>query len=424
MTRHATLPYLLELEAKCTRLEETISELNKETSRALDDSAKAKSTREADKAAAITMKRIRDGLQADIPMKMLTVGSLERKQMDLKEWTVDLDGRKARELEAEWKRGFDAGVLSCQPERTRQERDNKNLRQQIEATKQIAEEMVSRGNIKFEQEHDKVLELERKSKERDEENRAQKELIKSLVDEKDKLLTEKNELGQHLEDRNLQLKKRDELIKNLKETKSDQIESEAKLLFNKEKTRWESEHKPKEILDEASKLLAQIAESLDGGRYPLPDEVQPLRKRLLEIIVRNVKRTIDDDYKMRVEDAGRKRAEVIFQQESPRWLKDKIAPEITNLVEKITANVIRFLNARRWKVPCNQCNTLQPFEMTPERIAQLLSGGFWIQCVNPDCHNPWNLLGGFRYSFHVSLEYLISTYLTEGYDPGALYHSQ
>ncbi len=213
-----------------------------------------------------------------------------------------------------------------------------------------------------------------------------------------------------------------EAINAFKVARSREIAREAEMLFNEHKVRWEIEQKPKEASRKAREMLTQIIETLRGSEpHTFPKDLLDLGlpEKVSAIMKDEMNRRIDAEFKRRVEEESTIKAKVkldkLRREEWPKWLKANAEPKARELSERIRADPLRAIN-KTLSMSCDQCGTRQSHEMTPERIAYLLSpdplgflpGRGLVECINPTCIE-W----GFRHHLRVQLKDIIFEHLTQ-----------
>jgi len=422
-----TLPHIKELEAKCSELEEKIVKLEKEKEQLTKDKEAENTQKDASESNSKLANETLERINAYIMILTTEVNRLKNEKAKYTEWILDLGGKKARDIEAAKKWGYDEAVRSLEPQRISQGNTIKELEGKVElARREGKEEGLRAGESErtrlqeekeqFERRSAKVAELEKELLEQSRVNDALKERVNIQSNEIEKASKEKMQLKVQIHEKNSELVTREETIKKLEQARREEIESEARTLFDERRAKWEREEKPKELFDESSKSLTQVIETLDSGdQDSLPEELQPLIKNVKMIIGSRVKKEKNKEFDLRVEEGVQKGAKIMYQQKWPEWSKANVDPRVKELIGMINLNLLALFSGLKWTVQCNQCGTKQSLELTTERMSELLSGGVaQVQCVNPNCHPFLDLFRWYRYSFTVSLRELISRYLIQG----------
>lgn len=427
MNPHWTLPHIKELQAKCSELGEKIVKLEHEKEQLTKDAEAARARKGASEVDAKIARENVKRINAQFMILTLEVNRLKNEKAELSEWILDLGGRKARDIEAAKKRGYDEAVKSLEPQRISQENTIKELEGKVElARREGKEEGLRAGESErtrlqeekeqFEQRSAKVAELEKELLEQSRVNDDLKEKVNIQSNEIEKASKEKMQLKLQIHEKNSELVTRDETIKKLQEARREEIESEAQTLFDERRAKWEREEKPQELFDESARILTQVIGTLDSGNQDsLPEELQPLIKNVKMIIGSKVEKEKNKEFDLKVEEGAQKGAKIMYRQNWPEWSKANVEPRVKELIGMINLNLLALFSGLKWTVQCNQCGTKQSLELTTERMSELLSGGVaQVQCVNPNCHPFLDLFRWYSYSFTVSLRELISRYLIQG----------
>lgn len=213
-----------------------------------------------------------------------------------------------------------------------------------------------------------------------------------------------------------------EAIKAFKVARNREIAQEAEILFIERKVKWEREQKPREASRKAYEMLNQIIDTLRGSEpHAFPKDLLDLMlpEKVSAIMKDEMNRRINTEFKRRVEEESIIKTKVkldkLKREEWPKWLKANVGPKAREFSEQIYADSLRSIN-RTFSMTCDQCGTRQSHEMTPERIAYLLSpdplgflpGRGLVECINPTCIE-W----GFRHHLRVQLKDIIFEYLIQ-----------
>ncbi len=426
MKQPASLPYLLELQAKIARSEKKAAKSKKEQEQSIKDANAAKSLEGYHEAQNRKAVQDRERIQAEVQIEIINRNQLKKEVAKLTEWLIDWGGTKTRDIEAAEKRGYDEAVKSWEHKKISQEKIIEELKGKVELARREGKEdglgvgelertRLQKKNEHLQRDSVKVVELQR-------ELLAQSKVIDDLEEkvniqsnENEKASKEKMQLKQQIHEKDSKLVTRNETIKKLEDARREEIENEARSLFDERRAKWEREEKPKELFDESSRILIQVILALDNGNQDsLPKELQTMAKKVKRIIGSEVDKEINREFWARVKVEAEKLAKTWFRQKWPEWSKANVEPKAKELEGMINANGMTSLSSLNWTVACKQCGTKQPFELTNERTSALMSRGVvQVQCVNQSCHHFLDLAGWYPYSFTVSLRELISAYLTQ-----------
>ncbi|MEM3506760.1 MAG: hypothetical protein QW589_03650 [Candidatus Bathyarchaeia archaeon] len=152
--------------------------------------------------------------------------------------------------------------------------------------------------------------------------------------------------------------------------------------------------KPKEVSNEAIKLLEHIVEVLSNPepRYFLKEIADAgLPDKVKAIITSEIDKKLDAEFHKKVEE----RAEQISQEklnykmkvEWHKWYKSYVEPRILELELKLINNAIAMLRGP-WPITCDKCCAKFEIELTSEEIEEILKRGYIeVECQNPSCIN-------------------------------------
>lgn len=250
----------------------------------------------------------------------------------------------------------------------------------------------------------KLEELLKINKDLEEQIKLKDNEVKALRNElriKEEKIKELEEELKHLKSRVRELEELKILTegKTLKEAeeyflkvKENEIKILAKDLFNKFKSEWERKDKPKEVMNEAIKLLNHILEQLSKSRPPpIPKEVidTGLLEKVREILNSEVEKRINAEFLRRVEEVSEHKAleklEKLKSIEWPNWYKSVVEPRILQLESKLQSNIIKTLKGP-WLITCDKCRTIFQVELTTNEVEDLLrTGDVMTECPNPNC---------------------------------------
>ena len=203
--------------------------------------------------------------------------------------------------------------------------------------------------------------------------------------------------------------------------KEEEIGRRAKELFEKLRSEWESREKPKEVFEEALKILKAVIDAARPGLKLVPVEVAEagLVEKVVKLLNDEVERRLDEEFRRRVEEESERKSleklERLKSVEWPRWFsswyRERVEPQISRLESEMRRNAVKALRGP-WNLNrrCDRCGTPlpSPITLTDLGIEELLrSGGVGIECQNPNCLDYFLILPTGRHRVSIALRELI-----------------
>jgi len=262
-----------------------------------------------------------------------------------------------------------------------------------------------------------------------EEEKSIKEKLEGELKSKAKEIEELESRVQKLEVENSELRETAKIVEGEKLTlpqlrelvakaKSEEIEANAKRLFEEYKSRWETEEKPREVRVEASRALTLIINELkkpelqlfpvDLVKIGLPDKVR-------EIISSEVERRLDEEFYRRVEEESNRKALEKLNQlknvEWPNWYAVNVEPKIVQLEASFRENALNLLKSP-FIITCDKCGQRFEIKLTAKDLEGLLRRGYTeVECQNPNCTDSF-LFSTWRHKVRISLEELVKAQIS------------